>query len=291
MESNNENRNELNGKGMNPLVDLELENAALKARIAELEQGGGGEPEPEPPAANGLDNNLNWDENTPELKNLLQEVWNFILNHHIDDLHMTGIDRMRKFGAGERRLGLMEKTYDMSESNPEYFNAPLSSFEGMSRAMAATEFYLNGYELAERIARVLKDQYLVSSNITYAMARMFYAGVQTAARAGDATAQMIFNELRTYYRPMGRGARGGEEPTIDEILKDVKGLAHGRKDGKIVIEHESPHTGKGRHVVIDDAHRPTEGAFKATVTGTVCPHCNTENPEHHRFCCNCGKEL
>jgi len=36
----------------------------------------------------------------------------------------------------------------------------------------------------------------------------------------------------------------------------VRALLHGRKDGKVLIENEHPHMEGGKHVVVDETHKP-----------------------------------
>jgi hypothetical protein len=225
-----------------------------------------------------------------ELLGTLHETLLYIDKKNLNELHFTTAMRMRLFGAGERRWGMIEKTYDLARENPGYFTEPLSSYDGMGRLILNVELWRDVDDIAERIARLAKDHYLVTSNAVYAMARIFYRNVQTAAAAGDLTAQGLFNELRTYYAQMGRRRNAGAEPTIEQLVKDVKALAHGRKDGEIVVKNMKPHEEGGKHLVVDDIHKPA-GTFKETIHGTICPQCGCENEHDAMFCKKCGQKF
>jgi hypothetical protein len=129
------------------------------------------------------------------------------------------------------------------------------------------------------------------SDKAFRTALEFYSIAQRRARAGEAEAVIVFNQLSPFFR-RGR-LTNDENPTIPEVESDVSALLHGRKDGRIVIEHESPRKTKGKHVVVDDVHgsKGMHPLVKATVSGAICPHCNCENPHGHKFCCECGGKL
>ena len=271
---------------------LKNENQALRERLAEMEKADAHLQQPD--IQSGLDEGIATPVNVvTHIYNDLRTVMADITEQHLDNLHLTGVMRRRLHGAGERRWGLIEMTREMANNDKQFFSPPFSSWEGLDLLTDNVVLWREIDEMAERIGRIARDHYLLTSNSAYAMARIYYRNVQTAARAGDAGAQTIYNDLRTYYERMGRRAPGeADEPTIEQIIKDAKAIAKGRKDGKIVIEHESPQATKGKHVMMDDAHKPSEGKFKATVTGTIsCPHCGTENVEKAKFCLNCGGNL
>jgi len=52
-----------------------------------------------------------------------------------------------------------------------------------------------------------------------------------------------------------RGRQTSDEPSDTEVERDVKALLEGRKDGKIVIENETPRAKGGKHLVFDDTHK------------------------------------
>jgi hypothetical protein len=225
-----------------------------------------------------------------ELYDILREAMDYIVAEHFDGLHLTSVMRKRLHGAGERRWGSIEMTHQMSENDKQYYTFPLSSWEGLDLLMQNVLRWREIDELGERISRVARDHYLTTSNAAYAMARIYYNNVQAAARAGDVNAQVIYNDLKTYYARMGNRHNIPEEPTIEQTIKEAKSLARGHKDGEIVIKHKSPQMTKGEHLVEVDTHAPG-GAFKATVQGRICNHCHCEVPEHYKFCNHCGAAM
>jgi hypothetical protein len=65
-----------------------------------------------------------------------------------------------------------------------------------------------------------------------------------------------------------RPRRPGEEPTEPEVERDVRALLHGKKDGKVVIENETPHVVGGKHVVVDETHKD-KANFRESESGTI----------------------
>jgi hypothetical protein len=58
----------------------------------------------------------------------------------------------------------------------------------------------------------------------------------------------------------------GAEPTEKQIEQDMRGLLHGTKEGKIVIENEKPAVSAGKRLVADDTHTGHAG-IKELVNG------------------------
>jgi hypothetical protein len=57
-------------------------------------------------------------------------------------------------------------------------------------------------------------------------------------------------------------AHSGSEPTEKQIERDVRGLLHGTKEGKIVIENENPSKSGGVRRVVDRTH-PDDGTVRS----------------------------
>lgn len=269
-------------------VHLENEIASLQAKLAELEQK---RATATPVNPSGLEEVATSPSEINEIVYMLTYALNFIINHGISNLHLSTQQRRRLRGAGERRWGMIEKTFDIARENPVYFSSTLTSYEGMSLLVRNVELWREADDIAERLSRIAKDHYLVTSNAAYAMARIYYRNLQTAANSGDPDAQVLFNELRTYYKPMGRRKNASEETTIDELVRDVKALAHGRKEGEITVKNRNSKTARGERIITDSAHKPGEGSFHETRRGIICGKCGAESPEHAKFCINCAEKL
>jgi hypothetical protein len=97
------------------------------------------------------------------------------------------------------------------------------------------------------------------------MALIFYNNVKEMSKRGDPMAKELYRELKTYFK---KKKSDTAEPTEKELLKDVKALERGTKDGKIVIENVKPHITGGVHKVVDDVHKGSS-VFKETDEGVV----------------------
>jgi hypothetical protein len=84
------------------------------------------------------------------------------------------------------------------------------------------------------------------------MALLFYNNVKAMAKRGDPMARALAETMKTYFK---KKKSDSEEPTQREILRDVKALEHGTKDGKIVIENIKPHMTGGVHKVVDETFK------------------------------------
>jgi hypothetical protein len=197
-------------------------------------------------------------------------------------------ERRRKIGPGIRNLGYLQKTGELAQANPQFaqmFDVQnlmncLSNIDGCRSIIVE----LDGFE------RRVRDSMLTYSDEAYSMALMFYSTVQEMSRRGDGDARSIFNMLRPIFRTKGRAIAAEEEPSQKQIERDVHAVLTGKKTGKVVVEGEAKHTAAAEHTVVDDTYKP-QGAFKETVHGTFCTHCNTHNVENARFCVNCGADL
>jgi hypothetical protein len=84
------------------------------------------------------------------------------------------------------------------------------------------------------------------------MALLFYNNVKAMARRGDPMAKALAATLKTYFK---KSKPSSAEPTNKELLRDVKALERGTKDGKIVIENVKPHMTGGVHKVVDETFK------------------------------------
>jgi hypothetical protein len=120
-------------------------------------------------------------------------------------------------------------------------------------------------ELLMGFWRAATNTQLIYSDDAYSMALIFYNNVKAMSRRGDPMAKELYTELKTYFI---KKKSDTEEPTDKALLRDAKAIAHGKKDGKIVIENISSHMTGGVHKVVDDVHKgKTE--FKETDEGSV----------------------
>ena len=167
---------------------------------------------------------------------------------------ITPVMRRRLLGSGVRRYGFIDKVSDViaasSSEIPEVLDIP--EFKELLRLL---EIVRNNDAMLQQAVRVNRDFLLVMGNEAYRQSLVYYGFVREAAHRGIPGAQEIFDILRDFFR-MPR--RPGEEPTEREMEADFNALLHGRKDGRIEIENERPHTVGGKRVVVDETGKSRE---------------------------------
>ena len=226
--------------------------AAMKAYIAQLEKDKEASADIKPLSTGNLlgEQVTIGEEFLNRIQAELETVKGIMDESHMTGLLITSIGRMRLQGAGERRYGFIEKVWAMSRDDNAIYYPAFSNYDDMNAMLTEVELLRNIVDISERIRRVAMDHYLVICDAAYNVARMYYRNVREAARAGDTRAEVIFNDLRTYYERMGRRHR--DEPTEDEIITDVKGLLHGSKTGRVAVVNESDTVMEGEHKIVDN---------------------------------------
>jgi hypothetical protein len=202
---------------------------------------------------------------------------------------LTGMNRHQKNSVGDIRLGLVNDVFRIAQDNHNFNPAGFNS-EYFMHLIAQLDFIAQVVTNLNSALRLMRDINIVTGDAAYGMALLYYRNIQVLAERRIPGAEAVYRQLRTHFRNR-RPSSTSAEPTDKQLLKDVKAIMHGRKDGKIVIEGEAPHMTKGKRVVVDDVHNKHHGAWKETEHGIICQHCGSENHGHHSFCYNCGKEL
>jgi hypothetical protein len=168
----------------------------------------------------------------------------------IADSSLTDAQRKRKVGAGNRNYGFIDKASDLAESNPEYVQ--FFRITDLKNCIRNVEMCRNLAELLLGFWRAATNTQLIYSDDAYSMARLFYNNVKEMGRRGDPMAQELYRTLKTYFK---KSKPEKDEPTNKEILRGVKALERGTKDGKIVIENIKPHMTGGVHKVVDETFK------------------------------------
>ena len=175
---------------------------------------------------------------------------------------LTHAERRRLQGSGIRRYGFIDKVSDVAEANPEFAPAFFNSGD-LKERLREIEILRNISTALAQMLRITDDVLLQVSDDAFQMALGYYNTVREAARRRQPGAQAIFNILRPFFN---RPRRAGDEPTEQEVERDLKALIHGKKDGEIIIRNERPHLTGGVHEVIDEVHSGRV-AVKETVEG------------------------
>jgi hypothetical protein len=184
-----------------------------------------------------------------EINRYLQGKRRFLADAEKLGSSLTGKERLRLYGAGVKNYGFIERAYEIARENPGfmpphldvgYLRESLLDFENMSQLVVELRQYLR---VAENVA-------LLESDAHYRNALRIYGGLREQARNRVPGAAPLFEALRPFFRR----ERKREEPAQKKLARDFKRLSHGKADGKIVIEHESPRESSGVREVVDEIH-------------------------------------
>jgi hypothetical protein len=181
----------------------------------------------------------------------------------IANSNMTDAQRKRKVGPGTRNYGFIDKASDLAEVNPQFVQ--FFRITDMKNCIRNVETCRELATLLLSFWRAATNAMLIYSDDAYSLALLFYNNVKAMAKRGDPTAQELARELKTYFKKKNSDT---EEPTQKALLRDVKALEHGTKDGKIVIENVKPHMTGGVHKVVDETFKG-KASFKESEEGEI----------------------
>ena len=212
--------------------------------------------------ANEMERNASFDE---DAQHHIFELIDAAIEYFTDHSHypLTAAERRRLISSGIRNYGFLDKARDLAAANPDY-HPPKFDIRRFEELGDDLEFTRNLLVRVQAFERTISNSLLVYGDAAFRMALSFYNTVRELSRTGDEQALALFNILRPYFRRQ----RISDSPTDAEVETDVNALLHGRKDGKIVIEHEAPHLTGGKHEVIDETHK-AKAAWKETESGEI----------------------
>ena len=177
---------------------------------------------------------------------------------------LSEAERRRLLGSGVRRYGFIDKVSDIAQDNLE-FVPPYLDLEQLKKYLRDIENLRNVSITLRKLSRLNADLFLIISDEAFRLALMYYNTVRDASRRRVPGAEAVFETLQLFFR---RSRRETDEPTEMEVQHDVNALLHGKKDGKIVIENETPHMQGGKHVVIDETHKDKQN-FRESESGEI----------------------
>jgi len=180
------------------------------------------------------------------------------------DFNLSTVERKRKRGSGIKRYGFLDKVSDVASDNMQ-FAPQMFSDTALKNILRRIEELRNILLAINQFGRTINDLLLIAGDEAFQLALIYYNSVRELARRRVPGAEQTFRILQPFFR---HGRRPDEEPTEEEVETDVRALLHGKKDGKIVIEHEKPHLVGGKHVVIDETHKDKR-EFKETEQGEI----------------------
>jgi len=166
---------------------------------------------------------------------------------------LTDLQTRNLVGKGFRNFGFLTAANNSANNNPNF----VPPFVSLAVYNKIEEDFLFMRNVVERLNSITTDA-LTSMNIlgneAYNLSLAYYASVrQFAMRTNNPQATSVFEYLRQFFRR--RRMPNVEQPTEHQLERDIHSLLHGKKDGEIVIKHESPHTTGGVREVIDDVHK------------------------------------
>jgi len=164
---------------------------------------------------------------------------------------LSEAERRRLLGSGVRRYGFIDKVSDVAQDNLE-FVPPYLDLDQLKKYLRDIENLRNISVTLRQLSRLNTDLFLIISDEAFRLALMYYNSVRDASRRRVPGAEAVFQVLQLFFQ---RPRRGSDEPTEIELKHDVNALLHGKKDGKIIIENEAPHTTGGKHLIIDETHK------------------------------------
>ena len=174
----------------------------------------------------------------------------------LETTELNTADRRRLLGSGVRRYGFIEKVFEVSGEFPQFWPPFGASRDEMNQYLREIDVLRNTLVWFRFAARVVQDLLLIAGNEGFRVANAYYALTREGARRRDPEAAQVFHMLQLFWKPRRRTT---EEPTIPEVLRDVRGLMRGSKDGQITISNESDQVVKGERVIIDNTMSRTAG--------------------------------
>jgi hypothetical protein len=177
---------------------------------------------------------------------------------------MDSVRRLRMNGSGIRRYGFTDKTSDVAQVNLNFAPGTFDN-ENLKRFIRHIELLRNLSSLLSQIQRIVNDELLIAGDESYSLALLYYNTLREQARQRVPGADEVFRILQPFFR---RNSGILAEPTTHELERDLHALIHGAKDGKIVIEHETPHAQGGKHLVVDETYK-NKARFREMESGEI----------------------
>ena len=169
-------------------------------------------------------------------------------------------------GASQRRYGFIDEISDVMGGNPQFIPSNVIESE-YKEDIRKFEIIRNINIALKQILRKTEDIQLVMGDNLYRQGLSYYGAVRDAARRRVEGAQVLFDQLRNFFRNR-RNKRYDEEPSEAKALRDARALLHGRKDGEIIIHNEADHIVKGERTIIDETHK-NRGGWESRESGEI----------------------
>ena len=196
-----------------------------------------------------------------ELNNELNDIKTILDNY---SQHLRSLDRMRLNGVGVKKLGFVERSYELALENGEF----LPHYLTIERFGNDIQYFIDFRtltDLCDQIREKLWNITLQSADIAYTDALEFYASVREASNRRVDAAETMHHELSTFFP---RSRKHTEETTDKKAKRDFNSLLHGKHDGRLVIENVTPKLTRGKRKIIDETFKDT-AQYKDIEDGTI----------------------
>ena len=182
--------------------------------------------------------------------------------------HLRALDRMRLNGVGIKKLGFIERAYELALENGEF----LPHYLTIERFGTDIQYFTDFRTLVDLVSQIREKLWNItiqSADIAYTDALEFYASIREAAKRRVDAAETIHNELSPFFKSRGRRTEEEDaEPTKKEALRDFKGLESGKHDGKLIIENIKPKLTGGKRAIVDETFKDS-AKFKDAINGEI----------------------
>jgi len=182
--------------------------------------------------------------------------------------HLRALDRKRLNGVGIKKLGFIERAYELALENSEF----LPHYVTIDRFRNDLEYFMDFRSLTDLVAQIREKLWNItiqSADIAYTDALEFYSSVREASKRRVDSAETLYGELAVFFKSHGRRTADSETaPTKKQALRDFKALEQGKHDGVLVIENRSPKMTGGKRKIVDETFRDT-AEFKESEQGGI----------------------
>ena len=178
--------------------------------------------------------------------------------------HLRSLDRQRLNGIGIKKLGFVERAYEIALENGEF----LPHYLTLERFGSDIQYFMDFQSLTtlcDQIREKLWNITIQSADIAYTDGLEFYASVREASKRRVDAAETLYHDLSTFFK---RAHPAQNEPTEKKAKHDFNSLIHGKHDGRLVIESVTPKLTRGKRKIIDEKFTDT-ASFKDTAEGTI----------------------
>jgi hypothetical protein len=165
---------------------------------------------------------------------------------------LTPTDRSRMISAGIRNYGFIQTAYQSAKTNP-FLVPPYLDMSKFQETITDLNYRRQLLSLIQQFAGTVSDSLLVDSNEAYRRALEYYNYLREAARQRVPGAEIEYSLLKPFFKK-SKSKSGEVEPTEKQLERDVRGLLHGTKEGKIIIENENPKLSRGKRIISDAIH-------------------------------------